>query len=68
MKRIQKTLSQVCCTVIIGSLRASETQHNSAHARQVTSHNSVHSDTDDISYPYNRGGSTLMGTFIHRKN
>lgn len=24
---------------------ASETQHNSAHARQVTSHNSVHSDT-----------------------
>lgn len=34
------------------SSRASETQQNSAHARQVTSHNSGHSDTDNISYPY----------------
>lgn len=50
MKRIQKDLT----TSLLHSrvTRASETQHNSAHARQVTSHNSVHSDTDNISYPY----------------
>lgn len=65
MKRIQRPYKSVC-TVSIRSLKRVR-QYNSAHARQVTSHKSVHSDTDNISYPHDRGGDTLMGTFIHRK-
>lgn len=45
--------------------RASETQHDGAHARKVTSHNAVHSDTDNICCPYLNGGGEYTNGNIH---
>lgn len=67
MKRIQKTLPQVCCTVSISSLE--RVRHNKTVLMQDKSLPTTLFIQIQTTFPIliTGGGSTLMGTFVHRK-